>query len=371
MIEAEILVVGAGPAGSVLARRLADAGREALLLDRAAFPRPKVCGGGLPLRTWAELDPPDACGLRATVDRVVLTASLGARLTVDEGIDARVVDRTAFDHALVRAAQAAGATLRERARVVGVARADARWRVRLQDGTTLAAPALAACDGADSAVLRSLGEPPPPRGIAVEAYAPLPPDTPAATRRTAWFDFRTLADGYAWAFPRGDEWGLGAGTSRWPAPDLRQRFFAFAAAFPHADAGAVRHIRGAPLPHFRAPRPWYAREGLFLCGDAAGLVDPLTGEGIHYAVRSAALAAEAIARRDEAWYNAVIGEELASDLAIAARFARHAARTPRWAKGLILRTRRGRRVAERFSALLTGRISYRELYASLHGGAAP
>lgn len=364
----DAIVIGAGPAGCTLAHNLAAQGLGVALLERAELPRAKVCGGGVPARTRAILSHVDyGAAVLGEVDRVCLHTRWGRDLTVETGVVAEVVDRARFDAILAAAAAEAGAHLQTRCPLTRIARSGNHWRLEA-GGHSYRCRIACACDGARSATARYLRLPETDLGLAVEAYAPYPPGRPPSQRRTATFDLTCIRSGYGWLFPRAGEIALGVGTARLPAPRLLLDLDRFVKRHLPGTQTTRDRTRGAFLPAFKTPLPWYARDNLYRVGDAAGLVDPLTGEGLYYAVASAALCAESIAGSGEDDYNARVAASLAAPLMVAARYARRAALAPSWLKSIALTTRRGRRYAELFVELLAGRIDYPELYRTMHGG---
>lgn len=289
----DLAVVGAGPAGSAaaLAALRARPGARVLLLDRAAFPRDKVCGDGVAPHVLDVLDDLDvAPPVRDRVPVAELELSLGEhRVRRPMHRPAWVVPREVLDARLVEAAAAAGAELRKhRVRSVSV-RADA---VVLDEGTTqqVRARVVVGADGASSRVARCLGQRHRGRtALALRGYAPTPPGR--AGRQVIRFG-QVRQPSYAWSFDRGDGWsnvGYGevVGAAAEPlSPQLaRERLEAL---LPGATTG-LGSWRGHLLPLSTAR--WHHPSGrVLLAGDAAGLVNPLTGEGIYYAVATGALA---------------------------------------------------------------------------------
>ncbi len=367
MSTVDVVVVGAGPAGSTLARRLAGAGREVLLIDREAFPRTKVCAGGVPLRAQNALGVDIQPAVRTTVRRVMLRGHR-QRIVLDGADVSYVTDRATLDARLVQAATTSGARFRDRCALTDLTRHRQAWLVHTDREGAIRARIVCACDGALSRTARRAGLGRLRTGIAIQRIVPAGSAEAVHDPPTTVFHLTCVRAGYGWAFPRGEETLIGVGTARWPAPDLRARLRHL-----HRSLGLPGDrqgipVRGAALPFFTEPRPWYAREGLYLVGDAAGLADPLTGEGIYYAAHSAKLAAEAILDGGESQYNARLRESVVAELMVAARYARRLHRMPAALVDMLLHTERFVRYAWRFSDLLAGRTTYRNLYQAMHGG---
>jgi geranylgeranyl reductase family protein len=304
----DVVVVGAGPAGAAtaLAARHADPSLRVLLLDRAAFPRDKVCGDGVAPHV---LDLLAAVGVTGLVDdrRPVgeLRLSLGSRSVARTmARPALVVPRRLLDARLVEAAVAAGAVLRH-ARVRSL---DVRpGRVVLDGtgtragtadavgGTALAGAVVVGADGAHSVVARALGARPGPRAVALRGYAPVPPGRRGA--QVIAFGTRRQPS-YAWSFDRGDGLAnVGYGEPVGPRAERLSKAEMLGALdelLPGAGVGATDWAaHPLPLSTWRPLRPGRGR--VLLAGDAGGLVNPLTGEGIFYAVATGLLAGAAAA----------------------------------------------------------------------------
>ncbi|HEY4019560.1 MAG TPA: NAD(P)/FAD-dependent oxidoreductase [Pseudonocardiaceae bacterium] len=293
MADTDVAIVGAGPAGCAAALGALRARPDArvLLIDAAAFPRDKVCGDGIApqaLDVLAALgvDPDGLVASSAPIARLRLCSPRGAvaaRTTVRTGF---VVPRTVFDERLVRAAVAAGAVLRRHS-VRGLSIGDRE--VVLDDGTT--AGVVIGADGAESVVRRAIGVRAGKSGtvaLAIRGYAPADPwpTGEQLLRMTA-----TNWPAYAWVFPIGDgSANVGYGEILRDTPlsraHLEQRLHAL---LPDARPTELRAHR---LP-LSTGRPAVAHGRVLLVGDAAALINPLTGEGIFYAVASGALAGAA------------------------------------------------------------------------------
>ncbi len=287
----DVAIVGAGPAGSAaaLAACRARRGARVLLLDRADFPRDKSCGDGIAphvLDVLTTLGVDDLMAGQTPVRTLELSFD-DTSVTRQMRRDAWVVPRKVFDARLVQAAIRAGAELRRhRVREVQVG-ADSVWL----DGTIQARVVIAA-DGAHSVLRRTLGMPTPPRqALALRGYAPTPPTR--AARQVIRFG-RTRQPSYAWSFDRGDGWSnVGYGEllrQDRPAPTRALMLDQLEDMLPGATSDAGDWL-GHHLP--LSPARWRQPDGrVLLAGDAASLVNPLTGEGIYYAVATGALAGE-------------------------------------------------------------------------------
>ncbi|MGW7680454.1 NAD(P)/FAD-dependent oxidoreductase [Kribbella sp. NPDC054772] len=288
-----MVIAGAGPAGAATALGVlaADPSLSVLLLDRHEFPRDKACGDGIAPHVLDLLAGVGVSGILddwTPVRRFVLNRG-------QAGVDREmarptwVVPRTVFDQRLVDAAQAAGAQFVRR-RVRGI---------ELQSGSVtvdgdLHGRFLVGADGAHSVVRRELGIKPGPVALAIRGYAQTPAAR-AASQVIAYGPGRQPS--YAWSFDRGDGWSnVGYGellTSTRPRPTRADLLANLEALLPGSTEGGESWW-GHHLP--LAGWGWRpARGSVLLAGDAAGLINPMTGEGIYYAVATGLLAGRSIA----------------------------------------------------------------------------
>jgi geranylgeranyl reductase family protein len=289
----DVAVVGAGPAGSATAIRLASAGAKVVLLDRARFPRDKPCGGGLTGRALRHAP----CSLDPVVEHVVDRFRI--RLRYGRSFTRRhpqplvlMTQRRRLDLHLAEQAAAAGAELRDGVRVADVQPESAGVTARM-DGRVVRADVLVGADGANGIVARAAGlGDGVVHGVALEAnvsYERLPRDR---VESTAVIELGVVPGGYGWVFPKGDHANLGVGGWGSEGPRLRDHL-ARLARMHGVDTGELRDLRGHRLPMRRlGATPASGR--VLLVGDAAGLVDPLSGDGMYEAFVSGKLAAEAI-----------------------------------------------------------------------------
>ena len=296
----DLAVVGAGPAGTAAALGAlhAEPGLRVALLDRADFPRDKACGDGVAPHVLDRLAEVGVTGLLD--DRVPV-----ARLRLDR--DGQAVDRTMprpsyvvprrlFDARLVEAARAAGAhLLRHRVRDVEVGTDGRDGAVVLDRGLddTLDAEVVVGADGAHSVLGRRLGRRAGGTALALRGYAPVSAGREGA-QAIVFGTGPTTA--YAWSFDRGDglaNVGYGEVLDRGRGPSRARMLAQLEALLPGAtDGGGDWLAHHLPLS---GPR-WRPPSGrVLLVGDAAGLVNPVTGEGIYYAVATGLAAGRAAA----------------------------------------------------------------------------
>lgn len=288
----DLAVVGSGPAGAAtaLGALRVDPALRVVLLDRAEFPRDKSCGDGIAPHVIDLL-------VEAGVTGIVHDQVPVPRLRLDRGsfgVDRKmvrptwVIPRAVFDQRLARAAQEAGATpLRHRVREL------AQESTIVLDGKVEARTVVGA-DGAHSVIRRALGMAPGPMAVAIRGYSP----TPASRSNAQVIVFDTARQlAYAWSFDRGDGLSnVGYGEllgHRRDRPTKAQMMERLDTLLPGATDGGT-DWKGHQLP--LSTGRWRPPAGrLMLAGDAAGLVNPMTGEGIYYAVATGLAAGRAAA----------------------------------------------------------------------------
>jgi len=289
----DVLVVGAGPAGSAAAIHLACGGARVLLADKTRFPRDKPCGGGLTGRALRHVPCDVSPVVEHTVDRFVLR--VGYRTHFARTSEAPLVlmtQRRHLDAHLAHQAAAAGADFRDGAAVTDLAFEPAGAMARI-GGMQVRASFVVGADGANGVVARAAELADGIRcGVALEGNVPWTELGEAPYSQSAWIELGVVPGGYGWVFPKGDHANLGVGGWLGEGPRLRTHLARLAQEH-GLDPAVLDGVRGHRLPMRALGRP-AARGRVLLVGDAAGLVDPLSGDGIYEAFVSARLAAEAI-----------------------------------------------------------------------------
>ena len=361
----DVIVVGSGPAGSSTAWRLAQTGVAVAVIEKASLPRYKTCGGGIVGRAMQAL-PVD---MRHVVEQDCHTAQLnflptGSSFTTHRPTPiVSMTMRDQFDHALLSSAQAAGAVVYQRRAVDHVSYHGDFITVVTNEGS-MRAKFVVAADGALSTVARIMGL---ADGLvlipALEYEVTMPPDRLDTFRGMARFDFGLLPHGYAWAFPKRQHLSIGVLSMRQRGSDLKRSMAHY---LDLLGCRSVTHVErhGFVIP-IRPRRGPFADKRILLVGDAAGFADPVTGEGISFALRSGRMAAQSLIDGQleeesvrQAYTRSVAGAILPElrRARLLGRLLYHFPRTRSWAFA-----RQGQRLCEAVTDVMTGERQYRDL----------
>jgi geranylgeranyl reductase family protein len=289
----DAVVVGGGPAGSSAAAVIAGAGLRVALVDKARFPRDKLCGGLLSERCIGALRASFGPQCAAPIEVTTYGASIYDRdrplVRVGHHKPMHFTSRRTFDAHLVSIAALRGAEVLEGNAVTAVELASGT--VRLGDGRELQTSFIVGADGAGSRIRKLLGIPIDRDDFAVGLEAEVARDSVGRDVPNPEAYFGIAEWGYGWVFPKRDTLTVGIGGLANRNTDLRARYRELAlAAFGRVPP---EPLCGSPIPFGNfVGKP--GRGSALLVGDAAGLVEPLTGEGIAFAIQSGRFAAEAI-----------------------------------------------------------------------------
>jgi geranylgeranyl reductase family protein len=285
----DVAVVGAGPAGSTTAYRLARARARVLLIDKSRFPRDKPCGGGLTMRAVRQLPFSVEPVVEDRITRARCRLKYGPVLErSSEQVLCLMTQRRRLDEFLVQQAVEAGATFRDGVRVA--IESDRQVRV---DGELIQVDAVVGADGANGATAKSLGLGGAiVNGVALEGNLPyerLPAD---AWRGMLVLELATVPGGYGWIFPKGDHVNVGVGGWGSEGPRLRDHLRTLCTHY-GIELDELANLRGHRLP-MRRPGTVLGSGRALLVGDAAGVLDPVSGDGMYEGFVTARLAAEHI-----------------------------------------------------------------------------
>ena len=301
----DVVVIGAGPAGASAAYAAAVTGRRVLLLEKAELPRYKTCGGGIIGPSRDALPPGFELPLR---DRVMaVTFSLNGRLARtrrSKNMLFGLINRPEFDQGLVESAVDAGARVWtgvtvSRVEQHGPSVPDRRTvAVVLNDGGVVLARAVVGADGSASRIGAHVGVKLDQVDLGLEAEIPVPDTVAEDWAGRVLIDWGPLPGSYGWVFPKGDTLTVGVISARGEGAGTKRYLQDFIARL--GLAGFEPSISSGHLTRCRTDDSPLSRGRVLVCGDAAGLLEPFTREGISFALRSGRLAGEWAVRIAEA-----------------------------------------------------------------------
>ena len=301
----DVAIVGAGPAGATTAYRLARAHARVLLVDKVRFPRDKPCGGGLTMRAVKQLP----FSVEPVVEDRITGATCRLRYgpTIEresEHVLCLMTQRRRLDEFLVERAAEAGAEFRDGVRVT----IESDRELRL-DGRPVHADTLIGADGANGITARTLGLGGAiVNGVALEGNAPYDALPDGDWRGRLVLELATVPGGYGWIFPKGDHVNVGVGGWGEEGPRLREHLRVLCDRY-GLELEKLTQVRGHRLP-MRRPQTKLAGGHALLVGDAAGVLDPVSGDGIYEACVTGRLAAEHVLAGSLEDYEAAVHREL-------------------------------------------------------------
>ena len=315
----DCIIVGAGPAGGAAAYHLAKKGRSVLVIEKEALPRKKACSGGVSpaIAQWFDFDLTPAIALK--VKKVRYTWKLEDPVDAELPEAMWMVNRATFDNFLIQKAASQGAEIKDETEVTGIELIRDRWQVNTT-GEPLTARYLIAADGANGPMAKWLGF---KEAKTRQSYLL---EVPAAEKSepVVMFEFGLVKNGSIWSFPGDSGYSISAATFRGGEPkNLDKELKEYAKQF--ASTGNNK-IQERPLCLWDGERDLHGQNAL-LAGETAGILDPLSAEGIRPSIFSGVKAAEAI---DAALggngdalkkYTQIINEEWGADMVWAGRLA--------------------------------------------------
>jgi len=361
--EYDVIVVGAGPAGATLAYGLARKGIEVLLLEKEELPRCKCCAGGVTSKATGLLDFDISEVTEDIVHEISFTFNLGSPYLGQHSQPLmHTVMRDAFDHFLVRKAQHLGAMLMDGQKVTQVQMSGDGVEVSTADKVFRSRVAVGA-DGASSMVASELGMKRNTEYLmALQSEIAVPGKELAKWKSRAQVDLGCVPGGYAWVFPKRSRLSVGVGCQSSKARDLHahhRKFLNSLNVGSYTIASSCSHL----IPTCTNGRLIWQDKAL-LVGDAAGLADPLTGEGIYNAILSAQLAASVIedslvtGKVELRDYQQIVEKKIISELKIARRLSKFFVRFPHLAFGMLSQNEE---VWKAMRDLMLGEIDYADI----------
>ena len=291
----DVIIAGAGPAGSVLAYLLAQRGLSVRLIEKARMPRYKTCGGGLTFKAIQNLpfDVSPTYELRAAGGIMAYAGREMIRLELERPI-AWLIMRDKFDHYLVQQAVQAGAIVSDGLTVKGYETVGAGIKVHTTKGS-FKSNLLVGADGVNSVISRAAGLLTHRKvGVAIEAELVVPDSVLQEQGAYATFDFGALSYGYGWILPKSDHLSVGVYHARpGKAANIKHDLQNYIKMNPVLNENKPISIRGHHIP-LGGTKQRLNNGRVLLVGDAANLADSWLGEGLYYAMKSANIAANVI-----------------------------------------------------------------------------
>ena len=356
----DVTIVGAGPAGATLAYELAKKGIGVLLLEKEKLPRYKCCAGGVTSKAARLLDFDISEVAEDVIHEVSFTFNLGSPYLGQHTQPLMyTVMRDVFDHFLVKRAQGLGAVLMDGQKVTQV-QVSGDWVEISTDDSAFRSRLVVGADGAYSIVAKELGM---GRSIeylmGIESEIVVPEEELAKWKSRAQLDLGCIPGGYAWILPKRDHLSVGVGCHASKARDLYARHQKF---LDSLNIGSYTIARSGShlIPTCTKGRLVWQNKALLL-GDAAGLAEPLTGEGIHNAIQSAQLAAAVIegslvsGEVELQDYQEAVDKKIMSELRIVRVLSKFFIRFPHLAFGML---NQGDALWRALCGLMLGEIDY-------------
>ena len=367
----DAIVVGAGPGGALLAYILADSGLEVLVLEKKSLPRYKACGGGLTEKTWKVL-PFD-------ISPVVENDSMSTQIRIkrdiifNETFDKpviRMVMRDRFDHFLARKAVAAGAGLKDEVAFKSVSGSAGNMTVDTS-AESFTTRLIAGADGVNGITAKVLG-----LKVCCKKMTALQGEvyfsdqsTVRKYKNSVCFDFGAIPKGYGWIFPKQNHLSAGILTCSEKINRINDYFASFLKTSFLNSTPEVRSLKGHMIPYSPDKKNIIAEQRGLLLGDAVGYTDPVTGEGMYYAARTAEIASEVIINSLQNGYehmeafNSLVKKEFELENACAQKFARLLYDFPKIS--YIILKKHGQKLGKYHMDVVSGRKTYAELHREL------
>lgn len=366
-MDAQVIIVGAGPAGAWLAYHLAKEDVTTMILEKETIPRYKACGGALSQKASVllstEFDLEDI-PIESEIDR--LTFRCPGEPDVEyhrPGKGMALVMRDRFDEFLVNQARGTGAILVGSSAVGEVEISTDQVVAHTAEGQ-YRAEMIVGADGATGPVARSLGIKPATIGTAMQGE--VKGEFPEQLTDRIILDYGQIPHGYSWVFPKKNHLSIGTGSMNRGKIPLRKMFFDYLEYLGIDAESSEIFLRGHPIPS--GIRRILAGERFLLVGDAGHLADPLTGEGIYTALRSGELAAEEIIRSlkrkrtNLRGYSDAVRTEMGPETVAASLLARLIFRWPRHVHRML---RGNPLIMDNVISVVQGEAKYQQAYTKI------
>jgi geranylgeranyl reductase family protein len=311
VVDYDVIIVGGGPAGSTAARRASQAGLSVVVFDKARFPRYKPCAGGIQFGVNDLLDFDIKSISQRTISGITMFAPSGFRVDCipeNRSMPGSSIKREDFDHLLLKKAAEAGAEIREDTLIAKAREEESRAVVTTKEGEEVTGMYLVGADGINSIVAKSLGFYDGWQGDSTMVAIEIEAEVGSSTVREICGEpsgynadlillyFGGLSHGYVWCFPKRSVLSLGACCRQDRGGELKPAYEKWYAAFKDEYSIEPQILSDTAARFPIEPAGDIVKGRTILVGDAAGLVDPFTGEGIPEAIESGILASSALSK---------------------------------------------------------------------------
>lgn len=368
----DVIISGLGPAGSTAAYQLAKAGLKVLAFDKAGFPRYKACGGGISPKVKRILSFSIDELVEDEADTIKLTHCLKNEFTVKSTMPVgHMLMRDKFDYFLLTKAKSAGSLIKEQEKVIDFKENKETVEV-ITDKNTYEASFFIGADGANSLVAEKSGLAQRRKNyFTLTAELKVPLKKLEENRSTIWIDIGKVPRGCGWIFPKKNHFTLGIGlfySKKGRVKDPRFFIYEFINKHPALRGAELQgKIHGHYIATLTDDHSFICGDRIFLVGEAAGLVDPFTGEGIYCAIRSSQILAGIISGnmpleeiKEKYWEE--IKKEFISEFKMAEYISRFVYTFPKYSHNLLLRHRH---LGDYYQGLLRGDVSYGDVYSRM------
>lgn len=341
MSRFDCIVVGAGPAGASAAYHLSKRGHKVLLLEKAALPRYKPCGGGVSpqVADWFDFSFEPVISQKVTHARY--TWNREEVIDVELKTPVWMVRRNEFDHYLVQQAQTVGTQLLDETKATGIEWRGDHWQVQTSREEIWEGTYLIAADGGRGPMAKWLGF--TNRKSSIAGAIEIEPKATVTDGHIVHFEFGLLKNGYVWNFPKRDGYSIGSGafkTNQRKGNDLVQPMLDYAKGF-EIEASTEPKF-GHPVYIWQGDQPLHTTNAV-LAGEAACVVDPLTAEGIRPSMFTGVKASEAVdlALKGDTKalenYTKIVASEIGKEMKLATKLAKAFYLAPHFSYRTIMR----------------------------------
>ncbi len=372
----DVIIVGCGPGGAHLGYLLSSKGLKILIIEKKSLPRYKACGGGLTKKA-VDILPFDISEVVEDYSHTAIICIENKPVfmeTFDKPIITMVM-RDKFDHFLAKKAIEAGAVVHENTTFKTLSGSSGNLTVETirSNGSVkrYKTQLIVGADGVHSKVAKSLGFLRKPNLIiAIEGEVLYKdPNAVEKFKNSVCFDFGVIPKGYGWVFPKSSHLSIGVGTYSQKIKSLKHYLTAYVKSKDEKNSASITTVKGHLIPCMPCKNSVFADDRGLLVGDAAGFTDPVTGEGIYFALKGALIASEVILNAVESGhkhmelYNKLLNKEFLKELTYAKRLGYLLYNHPRLVYKIL--HSHGSKLGRNYIEIISGKSTYKEVYKKM------